>query len=185
MSSTYSQLASMMSGKKVKAAAKPTRVRKKVDVTVGEDVFPLFLEIPLAPIVKKNSRPIFINKTTGKPFIGKSDELRDWEKDAEDHLRSQLAKKGLADLKLDIPLLCTMFIYRAQSSSSPGDLSNYVEAPQDAMEKAGVMDNDRRIRSLDGTRLLQDKRPRIEILLWPLEKCPYAIDVEEHFDGAR
>lgn len=49
-----------------------------------------------------------------------------------------------------------------------GDLLNYLAAISDALERAGVVANDKLIASVDGSRLLLDReRPRVEIELTP------------------
>jgi Holliday junction resolvase RusA-like endonuclease len=53
------------------------------------------------------------------------------------------------------------FIYRERKT---GDLINYLQALADALERAGVVQNDRQIMSWDGSRLDKDaRRPRIEV----------------------
>jgi len=117
----------------------PGRVARSTHVTVG---WPLRLTIPGNPVIKKNHRPIFINPRTGRPFPGKSDSLRDWEREAVTALKEQSPA-----LELAIPLVATFLIFRKQSPEAPGDQSNYYEAPQDALQAAGIIQDDRFIRS--------------------------------------
>ena len=65
-----------------------------------------------------------------------------------------------------VPVNLCATVYRAKNV---GDLGNYLAAVCDALEKAGVVENDRLIGGFDGSRLLTDpKRPRVEIALRPL-----------------
>ena len=98
------------------------------------------------------------------------------------HIRVRFEKYTLAlPAPLNEPLVATFLIYRRQSVGAPGDLSNYYEGPQDALERAGVIEDDRLIRSHDGSRILQDKEnPRVDIILWPMDRCPYLSDVLPH-----
>lgn len=57
-------------------------------------------------------------------------------------------------------------VYRERRT---GDLGNYLAAVCDALERAGVVANDKFIEGFDGSRLLVDKaNPRVEIELMPL-----------------
>ena len=137
--------------------------------------WPLRLTIPGDPIIKKNRRPIYRDEKTGKPFTGKTDQLIAWESDAIIMLEEQAR---VLPSPLHEPLVATFLIYRQQKPGAPGDLSNYYEGPQDALERAGVIENDRLIRSHDGSRIFQDtENPRVDILLWPMDRCPYLVNV--------
>ena len=66
-----------------------------------------------------------------------------------------------------MPVNMTALIYREKNV---GDALNYLEAIADALERAGVVKNDRLIVSFDGSRLLKDAdRPRVEVVLTTLE----------------
>lgn len=61
------------------------------------------------------------------------------------------------------PVNMRALVYRDRAV---GDLTNYCKNIEDALEKAGVILNDKLIHGHDGTRLLVDrKRPRVEIQL--------------------
>lgn len=69
-------------------------------------------------------------------------------------------------LPLAIPVNLAARVYR---DKNVGDLGNYLAAICDALERAGVVENDRLIGGFDGSRLYVDaKNPRVEILLSPL-----------------
>jgi Holliday junction resolvase RusA-like endonuclease len=71
------------------------------------------------------------------------------------------------------PLTCPVGVravfYRERSA---GDLVNYMQALADALERAGVVEDDRQILSWDGSRLAKDARhPRIELEIAPLDEA--------------
>ena len=143
--------------------------------------WPIRLTIPGSPIIKKNRRPIYRKAGSERPFVGKSAALESWEEKALWALRRQL-RGPLLRVKLTLPLIATFFFYRREKVEAPGDLSNYYEAPQDALQAVGLLEDDKCIRGHDGSRLLQDaKHPRTELLLWPLGQCPYEADATPFF----
>jgi len=66
----------------------------------------------------------------------------------------------------DVPMKLRATVYR---DANRGDLIGYLQAICDALEKAGVVENDRLIEAFDGSRQLVDRaRPRVEIELTAL-----------------
>lgn len=66
------------------------------------------------------------------------------------------------------PLAVRALVYRKKNC---GDLVGYLQSIGDALEKGGVIQNDRLIASWDGSRLLKDaKNPRVEIYIEPMEE---------------
>jgi Holliday junction resolvase RusA-like endonuclease len=66
----------------------------------------------------------------------------------------------------ETPLNMRAIVYREKAV---GDLLNFLAAVSDALERAGVVSNDRWIAAVDGSRMDVDKsRPRVEIDLTPL-----------------
>lgn len=66
---------------------------------------------------------------------------------------------------IDAPANMRALVYRERNV---GDLLNYLASVSDALERAGVVADDRLIVSVDGSRLLLDReRPRVEIELLP------------------
>jgi Holliday junction resolvase RusA-like endonuclease len=67
------------------------------------------------------------------------------------------------DRPLDSPVAVAAVFFRERNV---GDLVNYMQALADALEKAGVITNDRLIVSWDGSRLAKDaQRPRVELVV--------------------
>lgn len=123
-------------------------------------------------VSKKNSRPVY--SRGGRPFIGKSDLLRT----AEEHLVGAL-KDRLPDLKGEMikgSIHCTFVfgIEKGQYYTKKGirsmklpDLSNLIQLPEDALQKAGIIENDTNILSLDGSRRIPSNSNYIEITIRP------------------
>jgi Holliday junction resolvase RusA-like endonuclease len=121
--------------------------------------------------IKKNNRPIFKNRRTGKSFLGKSPRLKGLESDMLFQLQSLRNKYQI--IKPIQGALWGMFLFgckdfytlRGTVSRSIGDLSNLIELPQDALQEAGIIENDAQIHSLDLSRRLPADENYIEIYL--------------------
>jgi Holliday junction resolvase RusA-like endonuclease len=120
---------------------------------------------------KKNNRPLYKNRGTGRSFIGKSPEL----KAAENHLVRQLRilrdKQGITQpykgaVWLMLQFGCAnYFTVRGSVSRQIGDLSNMIELPQDALQEAGIIENDAQVHSLDLSRRIPSDENYVEIFL--------------------
>jgi Holliday junction resolvase RusA-like endonuclease len=117
-----------------------------------------------APRTAKNHQRIVTNKKTGKPFVIASAPASRWGRKAIGQIVSQWPVRMCA---MAGPLSVRALIYRDRRV---GDLDNYLHAVGDALQKAGVILNDRQIESWDGSRKLIDKtNPRVEIELTPMD----------------
>lgn len=137
--------------------------------------------------VKKNSRPIKRRRDTFKPYIGKSDKLVGAEMFMTAHFRKALmALPGFEVIKT--PVWAVFLFYfpvtdfvvqkgkrRGQISGRLPDLSNLIELPQDSLQKAGIIENDRLICSLDLSRRLPSDSHALEVFLFP-----YQIESTKH-----
>ena len=104
------------------------------------------LILPFTARSKKNNRPIFFNKKIKRPFIGKSKELRQFEKDA-----TKLWKEQLKEIGLNSPLTTKlktryMFYYRGAQRA---DLCNLIVTLNDLAQDAGVIENDKQIKCIE------------------------------------
>lgn len=124
-------------------------------------------------VVKKNRRPIYTNKATGKTFIGKSKELSSAEQFLELQLKSQANKQGLKE-PINEPIWAILHFYfprdifftqKNEISKKLPDLSNLLELPMDSLQKAGVLENDTLVHSFDLSRRLYADEFRLEIFL--------------------
>ena len=117
--------------------------------------------VPLAPISKKNSQQILTNKATGRPFIMPSKKYKDYEKAASKYI-PRLRQPTPIDQPVNIKCLFYMPTRRRV------DLTNLLEAIDDVMVKAGLLEDDNYtvIESHDGSRVLYDKdNPRTEVFI--------------------
>lgn len=115
--------------------------------------------IPLPPISKKNSQRIFVNRSTGKPFIKPSKQYEDYEAAA-----MRYVPKRPTPIDTAVNVKCLFYMPTRRRC----DLTNLLEAADDLMVKAGLLadDNYTIIRSHDGSRVLYDKtNPRTEVYI--------------------
>lgn len=113
------------------------------------------------PMIKKNGRPIHVNRHSGRAFIGKSKRLADAEKDALAQIQAQCGDIS-EPLPITYPVHVMFLFYRGDRRAC--DLSNLYEFPQDILQEAGILENDALILSHDGSRKRYDKKnPRTEI----------------------
>lgn len=121
------------------------------------------LTIPFAPVTKKNSQQIRRNHKTGKPFIAQSDQYIAYESTC------LLAINGAYRKKIDYPVNLAAVFY--MPSARRVDLVNLIEALQDVLVRAGVLEDDNAtiVASTDGSRVLVDRaKPRTEVEITPL-----------------
>jgi Holliday junction resolvase RusA-like endonuclease len=102
------------------------------------------------PRSKKNGKEISKNSRTGRSFLRSNKNVEDAECLAAVAIRTQW--------KSDVKLMCrvnckfTFYLQCKSTSENTPDLSNLYELPQDALERAGVLANDRKIEGHDGSR---------------------------------
>lgn len=113
-------------------------------------------------VVKKNRRPILMNRKTGLRFIGKSPELVSAESEMLLKLQDARRKVGLIAPIHGYIHVRFLFYFPARiffkkngdRSMRIADLSNLYELPQDALQKASIISDDCFIDSHDGSRRL-------------------------------
>lgn len=114
--------------------------------------------IPLAPVTKKNSQRIVINRRTGRPMVMPSAAYKDYEREA-----ALFIPRGVYITK-PVNIKCLFYMPTRRKC----DLTNLLEAIDDVMTKAGLLadDNFTVVESHDGSRVLYDKdNPRTEIYI--------------------
>lgn len=117
--------------------------------------------IPLPPVTKKNSSCIYLNRTTGRPFIHPSERYKQYEKDF---------------ILLCPPIPIINYPVNVQAlyympSKRKVDLINLHSALHDCLTRANILydDNSDIVVSTDGSRVLYDKEnPRTEITICKL-----------------
>lgn len=133
----------------------------------------------LPPRTKKNSGDILCpHQIRGIKFhaIQPSPAYRKWESGCK---RAALYDRTAPPITWDVN--CEALIYR---ESRIGDAVGYYQAIADCLQTLGVVDDDKRIVSWDGTRMLKDaENPRVEIVLTAVEGAQFdllaAIPVEK------
>jgi Holliday junction resolvase RusA-like endonuclease len=122
------------------------------------EVFKAIIELPKFPI-KKNSKAIFRNRATGRPFIASNSKAQNLMNilNAE-LLKAKMMNKDFKTIDYDVNVSFQFYVpqkiyYTKQGkrSNKVGDLSNLVESPQDALQKVGILANDSLINGLDGS----------------------------------
>ncbi len=114
--------------------------------------------IPLAPISKKNSQRIMINRATGKPFIMPSAQYKQYERDA-----AYFIPRGVF-VNVPVNIKCLFYMPTRRKC----DLTNLLEAVDDILVAAGLLadDNYTIVESHDGSRCFVDRdNPRTEIII--------------------
>lgn len=121
--------------------------------------------VNLEPISKKNSQQILINRATGKPFVMPSKQYKQYE-NAAMWFMPRLKKP----IDCPVNVMCVFFMPTKRKC----DLTNMLEAIDDIMVKAGVLEDDNYtiIVSHDGSRIFYDKdNPRTEVYITEMERA--------------
>ncbi len=109
------------------------------------------------PATKKTGQRII--RVKGQPRIIPAHNSLQWERAAVLTLQARKRQPTIT-----VPVQVQALFYRRTNTT--GDLHGYMQALADALEKAGVIENDRLICSWDGSRKLIDKEhPRVELVL--------------------
>lgn len=114
--------------------------------------------IPCAPVTKKNSQKIAVNRKTGKPFIMQSERYSEYETAVSYFLRP----KPKEPINSPVNVKCLFYM----PTKRKVDTSNLISAVHDILVKYDILADDNRdiIASTDGTRTYYDKdNPRTEI----------------------
>lgn len=114
--------------------------------------------IPLAPVTKKNSQRIVINRATGRPFVMPSEQYKRYEREAAAFIPR--------DICIDTPVNVKCLFYMPTRRKC--DLTNLLEAVDDVLVKTGLLADDDYtvIESHDGSRVYYDKEnPRTEVYI--------------------
>lgn len=120
--------------------------------------------IPCAPVTKKNSQQILVNKKTGKAFISQSKRYVDYEAAASYFLKP----KPKEPINYPVNIRATFYM----PTHRRVDTANLNSALHDILVKYGILADDNRdiIASTDGTRTYYDKdNPRTEVKITPYE----------------
>lgn len=120
--------------------------------------------IPLAPVTKKNSQTIAVNRKTGKPFVLPSKKYKEYE-----YAAGYFLKAGTDARQYPVNVKCLFYMPTRRRV----DLTNLLEAIDDILTRYGVVpdDNSNFIAGHDGSRVLYDHdNPRTEITITELKE---------------
>jgi Holliday junction resolvase RusA-like endonuclease len=118
------------------------------------------ITLPGRPITKKNSQQIFINRSTGKPFITQSEQYKQYENECLWRLKGQAV-----GIRENVHLVCQ---YWLPNKRGWPDLVGLIQSTQDILEKAGVLLDDKQVVSLDGSEIagIDKDNPRVEVFIY-------------------
>lgn len=111
-------------------------------------------ELPIHIVVKKNNRPIFKNKKTGKIFLGKNNDQSSFERDAIFILNAQRNCHGISKPlsgNLRLNYLRLEFV-----KSQRADLDNILTSVFDAIQGAGIINNDKQFKFVTNISCLEN-----------------------------
>jgi len=124
-------------------------------------------------IIKKNHRPIYINRATGKRFLGKSKRLSDYETWAVTCLKEGIVEywegmisgelPGFKLFPIKEPIQITYKFYC--KTKRRVDVSNLIEAPQDCLVKADIISDDSIIERIIAEKFYDKKNPRCVLFI--------------------
>lgn len=116
------------------------------------------ITIPGRPITKKNHQQIRKNRRTGGRFIAQSEAYQNYETECLWELKKYRGPKFTGPIRLT----CR---YWVPDRRGWPDLPGLYQATADILEKAGIIDNDRNVVSMDGSQIVGIDResPRVEI----------------------
>lgn len=126
---------------------------------------PSLIIIPGRPITKKNSQRIIINRNTGRRQVIQSERYVDYEESSLWYL------KKYRHISFAGPVCVTAHYWLPDRRGWP-DLIGLLQATCDILEKSGIIDNDRNIVSVDGSRIMGVDRenPRVEVAVRGVEE---------------
>jgi Holliday junction resolvase RusA-like endonuclease len=111
------------------------------------------------PPSKKNTKKVI--RKYGKTIVLYSERFREWESHALVYLRQAFVGRETIEEPLEIKLV---FYFRNRQQEA--DVSNLVEAPQDALEKAGIIKNDRLIQVVHARKVFDKFKEGMQIELY-------------------
>lgn len=110
----------------------------------------------------KNSKQIFVNRATGRPFITSSKNSKVWQAEAKRQLTEQFAGYKISGYPISVAITCYF------GSKRRKDLDNVCNGVMDALVHAGVLEDDdvEHVDNIDLSFGGYDKdNPRTEIFL--------------------
>ena len=118
--------------------------------------------IPGRPPSKKNTKKVV--RRYGRTTVIYSKQFREWEQNALVYLKQAAIGYEVIDCPLEIKL-----IFHFRNHKNEADVSNLVEAPQDALTKAGVITDDKIIQVVHAQKVFEG-REGISIELYSIDE---------------
>lgn len=127
----------------------------------------------LKHIAKKNRRPIFMRG--GRPSLGKSEDLNVQEKIIESAFMMEMKRQGVRPCAepakrrkpSDAPRYHVIYKFHFGKGNTFGfhksDLTNLMEIVSDSLTKSKIIEDDRHIHSVDGSRKLLSEETMLEV----------------------
>lgn len=122
---------------------------------------------------QKNRKGIFVNKKTGKPFIGQNKKEASDKKYLVEVLQLLKNRLNIVDpIEEDVQVVFTFYFKdyytkKGLRSKKLPDQSNLYQGPEDALQAAGIIKDDGQIMSHDGSRRLPGDSNILEITIYP------------------
>lgn len=148
-------------------------LRTRINMQRDQSQLIFHCKIPLQHhVAKKNNRPIFKVRATGRSFLGKSPELQKYELLLVAEFQRQARLQNIVKPH-DGPIWAMFHFYfpnfftkKGQMNMKLGDLSNLYQLPEDCLQKAGIIENDSLIMSHDLSRKLPGQECLLEVFLF-------------------
>lgn len=123
--------------------------------------------------IKKNNRPIMVNRASRRPFVGKSEKLKKAEMLLTTKFNQQRGKmQMLHPITDDVWLICyfhyakdSYFTKQGVRKKTLGDLSNHYQIVEDCLQDAKIIENDSQIQAHDFSRILPHEETALEVFL--------------------
>jgi len=136
-------------------------------------------ELPFRLKSKKNNRPIFKNKKTGRYFLGKSQKFTAFEEESGFILNAQKNRQGISKpLSGDLKIIQMRFEFKGAQRS---DLDNMLTSMLDLLQDSGIIENDKQFKLIQNVWVIPNAgRDHTMIQIGPLEvKKPAQMTVSE------
>lgn len=131
-------------------------------MTTNKGDMGIFIVLPGRPITKKNHQRIV--RSAGRPIVIQSKQYKAYEQNC------LWALKG-CQTRFSGPVEIQARYWMPDRRSWP-DLLGLLQATCDILEKAGILENDRDVVSVDGSRIVgvDRKNPRVEVVIRQAER---------------
>lgn len=124
------------------------------------------VEIPGRPFIKKNTKRIYKGWNERKPRIIYTSDWRTWEDEALRCYQKAARKYITNGMMFTCPLKARFEFYFENHQAEP-DTSNLIEGPQDVLQKACIIKNDKQIVQIEAEKYFGFE-PKTIVRLWDI-----------------